>query len=167
LPIASALQFVKGLLNDIGMPLGLPGLAAYLNPPDPNVEAQFPSAYILSASGPEKRLTNPRNRGPGTSAGLKTLDHEIRVLMVYEIAGDDPDADTLFAGIMDGAMKALRFAWPMPAILTDPHDGTQTQAVNAGEGMSYEKWPPQAAITQGMTLWQGLVTIPVQETLQA
>jgi hypothetical protein len=167
LPIASAMQFVKKLLDDIGMPAGLPSMAAYLNPPDPNVESQFPSAYILSASGPEKRISSSRNQGPGTSSGFKTIAHEIRVLMVYEIADDDPDADTLFAGIMDSAMKALRFAWPDPAILTDPYDGTQTQAVNAGENMSYDKWPPAAAMTERMTLWQGLITIPILEEIQA
>ena len=167
MPIASVNAFVKSLLDDIGMPAGLPAMAAYLNPPDPNVEASFPSAYILSAAGPEKRLAGPRNTGPGTSSGQKTISHEVRVLVVYEIANDDPDADTLFAGIMDGATTALRFAWPMPAILTDPYNGTQTQAVNAGEEISYEKFPPQAAVTQRMTLWQGIITVPVLEVIQA
>ena len=95
MPIASVNAFVKSLLDDIGMPAGLPAMAAYLNPPDPNVEASFPSAYILSAAGPEKRLAGPRNTGPGTSSGQKTISHEVRVLVVYEIANDDPDADTL------------------------------------------------------------------------
>jgi hypothetical protein len=167
LPIASCHAFLKGLLDDIGMPAGLPAMAAYLNPPDPNVESEFPSAYILSASGPEKRLSSSRNQGPGTSSGFKTINHVIRVLVVYEIANDDPDADTLFGGILDGAMKALRYAWPDPAILTDPYDGTLTQAVNAGEEMSYDKLPPQAAVTQRMTLWQGIITVPILEEIQA
>jgi hypothetical protein len=167
LPIASCMAFVKQLLDDIGMPAGLPSMAAYLNPPDPNVETEFPSAYILSASGPEKRLTSSRNQGLGTSSGFKQITHSIRVLVVYELASDDPDADTLFGGIMDGAMKALRFAWPMPAILTDPYDGTQTQAINTGEDMFYDKWPPAAAMTERMTLWQGQITIPILEEIQA
>ena len=64
-------------------------------------------------------------------------------------------------------MKALRTAWPMPAILTDPYDGTQTQAVNAGEEMQYERLPPQATKDQGITLWQGIILIPLQEVIQA
>ena len=161
------MAFVRSLLDGIGMPSGTGDLAAYLDPPDPNVESEFPTAIIMSADGPEKRLTNPRNRGPGTTSGQKTISHTIRVLVYYYMAGDDPEGDNLFAGIMDGIMKALRTAWPMPAILTDPYDGTQTQAVNAGEEMQYERLPPQATKDQGITLWQGIILIPLQEVIQA
>lgn len=167
MPIASCLSFVEGLLDGIGMPAGIEDLAAYLDPPDPNVEAANPTAIILDADGPEKRLTMPRNQGPGTSAGDKTISHTIRVLVYYYMAGDDPEARTLFAGIMDGIMAALRTAWPMPAILIDPYNGNQTQAVNAGEEMTYTRLPPQATKDQGINLWQGIIMVPVLELLEA
>ena len=167
MPVASCMAFIEDLLDGIGMPAGIEDLAAYLDPPDPNVEAANPTAIILDASGPEKRLTVPRNTGPGTSAGDKTISHTIRILVYYYMAGDDPEARTLFGGILDGIMKKLRTAWPMPAVMTDPYDGTQTQAVNAGEDMSYERWPPQATKDQGINLWQGVIMVPVLELLEA
>lgn len=167
MPIASCMSFVRDLLDGIGMPGGAEDLAAYLDPPDPNVESGHPTAIILDASGPEKRLTMPRNRGPGTSAGDKTISHSIRVLVYYYMASDDPEGDTLFGGIMDGIMKALRLAWPMPAVLTDPYDGSQTQAINVGEDMSYQRLPPQATNNQRFNLWQGVVMVPVLELLEA
>jgi hypothetical protein len=172
MPIAAVHAFVKGLLDDLPMPLGLPAMAAYLNPPDPNVESEFPTAYILSASGPEKRDPKnagsmPRNTGPGTPSGDKTIDHTIRILVVYELPSNDPDADTLFAGIMDGAMAALRYSFPNPAILTDPYTGAQTQAANTGEEMTYEKLPPQAISDERLTLWQGIIIVPIIEIISA
>ena len=161
------MAFLETLLDGIGMPAGIEDLAAYLDPPDPNVEAANPTAIILDADGPEKRLTMPRNTGPGTSAGDKTISHTIRVLVYYYMAGDDPEARTLFAGIMDGIMAELRTAWPMPAILTDPYNGNQTQAVNAGEDMSYTRLPPQATKDQGINLWQGIIMVPILELLEA
>jgi hypothetical protein len=165
--IASATSFVQGLLDGIGMPGGIEDLAAYLDPPDPNVESAFPTAIIMSADGPEKRLAGPRNTGPGTTSGQKTISHTVRVLVYYFMAGDDPEAKTLFAGIMDGIMTALRTAFPMPALMTDPYTGTVTTAVNAGEEMQYERLPPQATKDQGINLWQGIILIPLQEVIQA
>lgn len=149
------------------MPAGTPDLAAYLDPPDPNVESSIPTCYILQADGPEKRLTIPRNTGPGTTAGNKTIEHQIRLVVIYFQASDDPEADTLFGGIMDGIMDALRTAWPMPAILTDPYTGNQTQAVNAGEGMTYELYPPYATKSQRIQRRNGVITVPVTELLEA
>jgi hypothetical protein len=161
------MSLVRDLLDGIGMPGGTEDLAAYLNPPDPNVESDHPTAVILDADGPEKRLTMPRNLGPNTSAGDKTISHTIRIVVYYYMASDDPEGDTLFGGIMDGIMKALRTAWPMPVILTDPYDGSQTQAVNAGEDMSYTRLPPQATKNQRFNLWQGIITVPLLELLEA
>ena len=166
MPIASSLAFVRDLLNGIGMPAGTPDLAAYLNPPDPNVESQFPTAYILSSSGPEKRDpryagTMSRNSGPGTSSGFKTIVHTIRAVVVYYLASDDPEGDILFAGVLDGIMAQLRYSYPNPAILTDPYTGVQTQAANTGEEMVYDLLPPQATRNQRVNLWQGVLTIPI------
>lgn len=167
MPIAAAITFLKGLLDGIGMPAGTPDLAAYITPPDPNVESQFPTCYIMQADGPEQRLTMPRNLGPNTSAGGKTIQHQIRVHVIWFLEGDDPEADTLFPGICDGIMSALRTAWPMPAILTDPYTGAQTQAVNAGENMRYEIYPPSATRSQRWNRYDGVIFVPVLEKFEA
>ena len=169
MPIASCYAFVKGLLNDIGMPAGLPSLAAYVisNAPDPNVESSIPTCYILRSDGPEKRLSMTRNTGPGTAAGEKQIKHQIRLLVVYFMASNDPDGDILFGGIMDGIMDALRTSFPNPALMTDPYTGVVTQAANTGEQMSYELYPPAATKNQRLLLCQGVITVPLIEVIQA
>lgn len=167
MPIASCLSFVKSLLDGIGMPAGTPDLAAYLDPPDPNVESSVPTCYILQANGPEQRLTMPRNQGPNSSAGDKTIEHEIRIMVIYFMAANDPEADILFSGIMDGIMNALRLAFPMPALIIDPYTGNQTEAVNVGEKMRYELYPPYATKSQRIERRNGVIVMPVLELLEA
>jgi hypothetical protein len=166
-PIASAESFVHSLLDGIGMPSGVEDLAAYIDPPDPNTEAANPTAIIVSADGPEKRLVPPRNTGPGTTSGQKTISHTVRVLVYYYMAGDDPESKTLFAGIMDGIMDRLRTSYPSSAVLIDPYTGNQTTAIGAGEEMTYQRLPPQATQDQGINLWQGIITVPILEVIQA
>src|ERR1700733_13732497 len=166
------MSFVRGLLDGIGMPAGTPYRAAYLNPPDPNVESEFPTAYILSSSGPESRNpkyagTMSRNQGPGTSSGFKTIVHSVRAVIVYYLASDDPEGDILFAGIRDGIMARLRYSYPNPALMTDPYTGIVTQAANTGEDMVYAIYPPQATSNQRFNLWQGEITVPIIEVIQA
>lgn len=168
MPLASCIAYVKGLLDDIGMPAGLPSLAAYTlaGAPDPDVESSVPTCVILSANGPEKRLTVPRNTGPNTPAGFKTIKHQIRVLVWFFMASNDPDADTLFGGIMDGIMASLRTC-AAPANLTDPWTGTLTQMVNAGEEMTYDQLPARATKNQRLLLCEGVINVPVLEQIQA
>lgn len=169
MPIASAISFVKGLLDDIGMPAGLPSLAAYIvaKSPDPNVESSVPTCYILRSDGPEKRMSMTRNSGPGTSAGEKKITHSIRLLVVYFMASSDPDGDTLFGGIMDGIMDALRTSFPNPALATDPYTGVVTQMANTGEQMTYELYPPAATKNQRLLLCEGVITVPLIEVIRA
>jgi hypothetical protein len=168
-PIASAISFVKSLLDDIGMPAGLPSLAAYIisKSPDPNQESSVPTCYILRSDGPEKRLSMTRNTGPGTSAGEKQITHSVKILVVYFMSSNDPDGDTLFAGIMDGIMDALRTSFPNPAILTDPWTGVQTLAANTGEDMTYDLLPPAATKNQRLLLCEGVITVPLLEVIEA
>ena len=141
MPIAAACAFVKGLLNGLAMPGGLPNMAAYILPPDPNVEAEIPTAYVWPTEGdesraPEKGGTIPRNTGPDTPAGTKSLDHSIDVFCVYFQADDDPQADSLFPGVIDAVMDALRTSAD-PAVITDPYTGDQSQLIDLGERQKY------------------------------
>jgi hypothetical protein len=58
-------------------------------------------------------------------AGFEVLEHKIGILVVWFGPDDAPEGDTLFPGIVDRIMRALRTAWPNPTILTDPSDGEQ------------------------------------------
>ena len=166
MPVASCMNFIKTLLDDIAMPGGL-NLAAWINPPDPDLgPAEVPTAYIWPMPGSEKRLTVPRNTGPGTAAGWKTERHEIGIYLVWEGAENDPEADTLFPGFIDALMDALRTAWPMPAILTDPNTGEMTQLVDTGEEMTYDSPPPRTVADQRYLRYDCLIRVPMTEQLQ-
>ena len=79
-PIAAACACREGaFLSGLAMPGGLPPMVAYIMPPDPNVEAEFATAYVWPTEGdesrdPEKGGASSRNTGPGTPAGTKP-DH--------------------------------------------------------------------------------------------
>lgn len=169
MPIAGAVQFVKNLLDGLQMPQGMnvPALAAWVIAPDPDPgPAERPTAYVWPMPGSEKRLTSPRNTGPGTTAGWKTISHVIGIYLVWEQGEDDPDGDTLFTGYMDALLDALRTAWPMPAILADPWTGEQTQAVNTGEEMSWDPQVPHTLADQRYLRFDALIRVPVIEAIQ-
>ncbi|MGH8921017.1 MAG: hypothetical protein ACRD0H_22240 [Actinomycetes bacterium] len=176
MPIAAAISFVKGLLDGLPMPGGgTPNLAAYITPLDPNVESDIPTCYVYpipGRAGTEQRKggdggTFPRNSGPGTPSGFKTLDHTIGIWVVWFMADDDPDADLLVPGFMDAMMESLRRAWPMPVILTDPWTGGETLLMNTGETMYYELLPPHATRDQRFNRYDAIITVPMKEQIQA
>ena len=142
--LPSVVNYIQGLLNGLAMPFPSVELAAYITPPDPNVETVIlPTLYVLTAEGPEKRLTTPRNTGPGTPAGDKTLDHNLQLHVIWMIANSNPaapgaaDPDLLFSGVIEGVMAALRTS-PAPTLITDPWTGQQTQLVDTGERMTVQ-----------------------------
>jgi hypothetical protein len=142
LPIAAATAFVKSILNGLAMPGGLPNMAAFIMPPDPRVEAEIPTAYVWPTKGREGRTGEqggaiPRNTGPDTPAGTKPLVHDIDVFCVYFQADDDPQADSLFPGVVDAVMDALRTCED-PARIIDPYTGGDSQLIDLGERMTYE-----------------------------
>ena len=66
MPIASTLAFVKNQLDGLPMPGGMPNMAAYITPPDPNVEAQDPTAYVWPTTGTSRgRIPAPSRATPG------------------------------------------------------------------------------------------------------
>lgn len=136
MPLASALAYVQGLLNQLPMPAGLDNMDSYVIPPDPNVQTTIPTAYVWPTKFGEKRDPKnggsmPRNTGPGTGSGIKTITHNLDIFIVWMAAGDDSS----FPGIVDAVMKALRTATPMPVEVTDPNDGTVSQLDDIGEVM--------------------------------
>jgi len=130
---------MKGLLDGLNMPSALPGMRAFIMPPDPNDESQFPTAYVWPADFDESRDPGGggslnRNTGLGTASGQKAIEHSIEVFIVFFQAGDAPDADSLFPGIVDAAMSALRTSAD-PAPVTDPYTNAPSTLIDVGEVM--------------------------------
>jgi hypothetical protein len=170
-PIASCLAYVKGLLVSLPMPGSVPDMAAYINAPDPNTETDIPTSYVWPTEISEARdLKNggsmSRNQGPDTSAGFKVLRHSIDVFIIHMEADDEEDADSLFPGIVDAAMKAFRFAYPMPADVIDPWTGEETQISNLGEVMRGKIFVA-ALEDQAYLRYDSLLRLLVTETIQA
>lgn len=171
--LPAVIQYVRDQLNGLAMPFPSVELAAYITPPDPNVETVIlPTLYVLTADGPEKRLTMPRNTGPGTSAGDKTIDHDLKLHVIWMIANTAPanvgaaDPDLLFSGVIEGVMAALRTT-KAPYLLTDPWTGQQTLLVDPGERLTYHYLPRHSVKNQRMLRYDGLIDLPVQELIEA
>lgn len=170
MPIASALAYVKGLLDGLPMPAGLPPMAAYIDAPDPNVESEIPTAYIWPTNGEESRDgpagTMPRNTGPGTPSGDKTITHTVDAWIVYFGTDTDEDADSLFPGVVDAVMAALRTAFPNPQEAVDPYTGDVTLLADTGEKMHY-LIDVRATADQRQDAFYARVTLTLTEVITA
>ncbi len=173
MPIASTCSYIRGLLSGLAMPGSLPAMAAHITPPDPNVEASVPAAYVWPADFEESRDPKmagsiPRNTGPGTVAGNKLIEHQIEIFVVYFMANDDPDADNLFPGIVDAVMAELRTspeqAGGVP--VTDPWTGVKTALFSVGEVMR-GRIVVSATANQAYNRYDALLTCPVNELITA
>jgi hypothetical protein len=149
--LASAVGYMQNLLNGMNWPAQMqalpsppPPLACYITPPDPNVLAGTPSAYVWFNRGDEARNgakygagTVPRASYPGGPSGTKTIEHTIPVYVVWTGGSPtDPNVNILFPGMVDAIMATLRVS-PDPALVTDPWTGEQTQLVDIGERIAY------------------------------
>lgn len=168
MPIASCLAYVQGLLSNLPMPGGADPMASYIVPPDPNVDTDIPTTYVWPARFREARdpaaggSSMPRNTGPGTFSGVKLITHNLELYIVWMCSGDDE----LFPGIVDATMKALRFAYPMPTIVTDPYDGTQSQINDVGEVQEGEIYV-RALEDEAWNRFDCLLKVPVIEEISA
>jgi hypothetical protein len=172
MPIASTLSFIKGLLVDLPMPGGLDSMAAYITPPDPNVETQIPTAYVWPTDGeegrdPDKGGAVPRNSGPGTESesGTKGTEHNIDVYAVWMASNDEPDIDCLFPGIVDAVMAAFRLSAD-PATATDPYTGQQSTLIDVGERMNY-RITIRSLVEQAYNRYDALIGLSVLEVFHA
>jgi hypothetical protein len=169
-PINSVQTYLQQLLNGLPLPYSLPSLAAYITPPDPNVEAEVPTAYVWPSDGEESRDadkggTIPRNTGPGTPSGWKNIEHSVDVWLVWSASDDDPLADTAFPAIMDAVMYCLRTS-PERPLAVDPVTEQLSWLLDIGEKLSY-RISLRALSDQAYNRYDGLVTVPVIEVFQA
>lgn len=174
MPVLAAVSYVAGLLDGLAMPPPggtTPAMAAYVLPPDPNVETQIPTAYVWPTNGSESRDprnsgSQPRNTGPGTPSGDKPLVHDTDVFVVWMGSGDDPDTGTIWLGIVDAVMQALRTCYPDPVLVTDPNTGYISQLADIGERMTYKTFV-SALADQAYNRFDCLIKVPVTEVISA
>lgn len=170
MPINSVQTYIQGLLDGLPMPGSIENLVAYITPPDPNVEADRPTAYIWPATGEESRDSSkvgtvPRNTGPGTPSGWKNIAHTVDIWLVYFGQDDDPNADTQFPGIVDAVMYALRTS-PERPLVVDPYTEQQTWLLDIGEKLSY-RIELRALSDQAYNRYDAQITVPLVEALIA
>lgn len=170
MPVTSTCLYIKTLLAQLPMPGGLPNLAAYITPMDPNVDSQYPTAYVWPTDWDESRTgehggTIPRNSGPGTVSGIKPIEHSIDIYIVYFMPDDAPLADSLFTGIVDAVTAQLRTSED-PAPVTDPFTGTQSVLIDVGEVMK-GRIVVSATSDQAWNRYDALLTCTVHELIRA
>lgn len=171
MPLLSSCIYIAGLLQGLPMPgQGTPAMASYIIPPDPNVETQIPTAYVWPPDGEESRDgeagTMPRNTGPGTFSGDKSMDHQVHVWIVWMGSGDDPQTGPIWLGIVDAVMAAFRTAYPNPEIVTDPWTQARSQVADTGEKMRY-KTAMSALADQAYNRFDALIVLNLTEVIQA
>jgi hypothetical protein len=163
---------IQQLINGLPLYGGIPPLTAYITPPDPNDEADIPTAYVWPSRGDESRDnsgaaagTVPRNTGPGTPSGWKSDVHAMDVWLVFFGQDDDPNSDTLFPMIVDTVMKAFRTS-KNPILAVDPYTEEQSWLIDVGEKMSYQI-DLRSLSDQSYNRYDGQISLTVTELFQA
>jgi hypothetical protein len=182
--ICSVQGYVQGLLRDLPWPPAMAGLApleCYVKPPDPDVQSSIPTSYVWMRNGRESRDTDklrsgtvPRIEIPGGPSGTKAVDYRIPIFLVWEMDTADPDAASLFPGMMWQIMKALRGATyaagaqlsKTPVLLTDPWDGEQSWLIDLGEDFSWDS-DFHALEPQRTLRFDGVIDCSVSEAIAA
>lgn len=180
MPINSVQVYIQNLLDGLIMPSSAGQLRAYITPPDPNEEAEIPTAYIWPSDGDESRDpakggTVPRNPGFNSEvttlaqliaeSGYKTIEHHMDVYLVWFGQDDDPNSDTWFPGMVDAIMFALRTS-PDPAPAQDPYTGQVTTLLDVGENMGY-RITLRGLADQRYNRYDALITLELLEMLQS
>jgi hypothetical protein len=168
--MVSAITYVQSLLQGL-VPPGDTGLAApidaLITPLDPDVNPDgVARCYVWPATAPEKRLAMPRNTGPGTEAGWKSLDHRLEIFLIWMDSPDDPNADVNFPLFIDFVMFILRTS-PNEAQWQEAQTGVISHFMNLGEDMSYDFVPPRTLGPQVMRRYDARITCNLYELFQA
>lgn len=170
MPINTVQLYLKGLLDNLTWPIAnLPNLEAQVTPLDPQVQAEVPQAYIWPAHGEESRDvrrggTLPRATAMGQPSGLKAQTHHVNVWLVYFMADDADDADSLFPGMVDWVMATLRASPDPTPVQNDVWSGTAIQSylIDVGEVMDYEI-TVRSLVDQRYNRYDAQLTLTVNE----
>lgn len=161
---------IQNIINGLPMPGGAPNLVAYITPPDPNVLADVPTAYIWPSTGNESRNpafggTIPRAAFTGAPSGTKPVIHTLHIYLIWMQANDDVQADTWFPGMIDAIKDALR-VYTDPLKTADPYTGTESYLIDIGERMTHQI-AVSALEEQRMHRYDGLITCQLVELIFA
>jgi hypothetical protein len=167
-PLASALGYLQGLLDELPMPGNAPNLSCLTTAPPPFKDpGPIPTFYLWLPDGRESRngpaASMPRNGAfGGTGSGFKSTVHHLAGEFQWQNAGPD----LLFYAMLDAIMARLRTA-DAPALVTDPYDvDLITQMADVGEEMSY-RTAVRPVPDQQANQYQAVLEIPLTEVIQA
>jgi hypothetical protein len=167
--IVATQVYLRGLLDGLVWPFtGVEALQAYITPPDPEVTANVPKAYIWPSRGDESRAvsrggTVPRALTLGGPSGFKGVIHDLEVYLVWFGQDDDPDADNLFPGMADAVMAALRVSAD-PAVVADPYTGVESTLIDVAEQMTYQI-TLRALVDQSYNRYDCLISLSINELI--
>lgn len=167
--IVATQVYLRGLLDGLAWPFsGVAALQAYITPPDPEVTANVPKAYIWPSHGDESRAmqrggTVPRATSLGAPSGFKGVVHDLEVYLVWFGQDDDTDADNLFPGMADAVLSTLRVSAD-PKRVTDPYTGVDSWLIDVGEQMTYQI-TIRALVDQAYNRYDCLITLSINEVI--
>jgi len=171
-PINTVQQRLLSILDGLPLPRSLGVLSAFISPPNPNVDAMEPCAYIWGSRGVEERLSVPRAQ-PGnlSTGGDKTITHQVDIWLVW-FGSSEPDdlIDQQFPSVIDAVTACLRNTELLDAVTisaVDPMTGQQSDLLAVGEHMSWEYAPVRAVADQRFFRYDAQVTCEVVEVIQA
>lgn len=172
MPINTTQVYINNLIDGLTWPItNLPALQSQITPPDPQVEANIPQAYVWPARGNENRNprrggTIPRAAGPNAPSGLKAQTHRLDIWLTYFVQDDDPDANTLFPGMVDWIMEQLRLSPDTSPLQLDPWTNRESYLIDVGEQMDYEI-TVRALEDERFNRYDGRITCVINEVFAA
>lgn len=167
--INTAQSYLKGILDQVMLPLNLGTLSAFIQPPNPG-DGTEPGAYIWGSRGTERRLAIPRAQpGDLSTGGEKTLNHNVDVWIVWLGPAVDPQQDVLFPAVVEAVLAVLRNTPILDNTqhAVDPVTGQLSQLLDVGEQMDWEYAPVRAVADQRYLRYDARITVNITEIIQA
>lgn len=169
MPINTVQYYLKGILDQVQLPLDLGTLSAFIQPPNPG-DGTSPGVYIWGSRGDESRMTVPRAQpGDLTTGGEKGVQHNVDAWIIWLGPANHPQQDVQFPAVIDTIMAVLRNTPILDGTqyCPDPVTGQLSQLLNVGERMNWEYAPVRAVADQRYLRYDARITIEIEEIIQA